>query len=109
VGAEIKRLAKLKGDAAKEAKAAGTARWPTVSPGPLLDAIGRSRHPGLVWVLAAARDAGASTDEFRRDHPWPDRQGPHPPPHMPAFSGGIPRPRPGEEPHDLPGEEHKDG
>ncbi len=179
-------------------QAASTAKWQRVSPGPLLDAIGRSRHPDCVAVLAAAcdaadvelraikarndkrvaraqrlerspqgleiagpakpmalaalrsaaqadgeesmrnggawaawhdsngkylyysatdrelrideaaREAGKSTTKYRATTPWTDRQGPYPPLHMPAFAGGIPRLRPGEEPHDLPGEEDKD-
>ncbi|MHC5020018.1 MAG: hypothetical protein ACYTGX_07895 [Planctomycetota bacterium] len=60
-------------------------------------------------VDTEAREAGVPTAKYRADHPWEDRQGPHPPLEEPAFAGGIPRLRPGEEPHDLPGEGHKDG
>lgn len=59
-------------------------------------------------VDAAARDAGQPTAQYRTATPWTDRDGPYPPLEMPAFAGGIPRLRPGEQPMDLPGEGHKD-
>jgi hypothetical protein len=62
-----------------------------------------SRKDYRIAVDEAAKQAGTPTDDYRREHPWAEGEGPDVPPYQPRFVGAIPRRHAG--PSELPGED----